>query len=134
MWYLMEIMAREHNDFVWIVCDKHTTVWNYDRYLISHLPYYYKYCWPIRMMPTHTCCCNAIIRKVVKPVLSATLDKAGRSRTLIHDVPDNQLLATLAEYGISKEILPTAVGGDVDLDTWLPIWIAQRRALEMEEI
>jgi hypothetical protein len=62
------------------------------------------------------------------------VDKTGRYRTLIHDVPENEILATFAEYGISKEVLPTEVGGDVDVDTWLSTWIAQRRALEMEEI
>ena len=60
--------------------------------------------------------------------------KPGPAHCLIHDVPENEILGALSEYGISKEILPTMMGGGVDLDVWLPTWIAQRRALEMEEI
>lgn len=64
----------------------------------------------------------------------ATMDKAGRARTVIHDVPEKGILEALAEYGIAKHILPTIMGGDVDLDVWIPQFIAKRRAIEMEEI
>jgi len=134
MWYLMEIMAREHDDFVWIFLEKDASVWNYNRYLITHVPYYYRSCWPVKMMPTHTFGSNKFVRKVVKPVLYAAMDKAARSRTLIHDVPENEMLDVLACYGIQKDTLPTGMGGPVDLDAWSSLWVAQRRAIEMEEI
>lgn len=85
-------------------------------------------------MPIHNCCANKFLRRVVQPVMKATLDKVGRARTVIHDVPESEILDVLAEYGILKDMLPTPMGGTIHLDTWLPVWIAQRRAIEMEEI
>lgn len=66
--------------------------------------------------------------------MNAMMDKEGRARTLIHDVPESEILATLSEFGITKDNVPTTMGGSIDLDTWLPLWIGRRRAIEMEEI
>lgn len=79
-------------------------------------------------------CSNAFVRRIVKPMLIATIDKKGRSRTVIHDVPANEILDALAEYGIMDYMLPTSMGGLVDLDEWMVEFIAQRRAIEMEAI
>lgn len=130
----MEIMAREHDDFVFLLWEKNASLWNYDRSIVSQVPYYYNHCWPIKPMPTHSCYPNAFVRRVIKPVLVATLSKEGRARTLIHDVPENEILDLLTNYGIRREMLPTSMGGTVDLDKWLLSWIAYRRAIEMEEI
>lgn len=135
VWYLMEIMAREHGDFVWVLWEKDSSIWNYDRYLLSHIPYYYRSCWPIKMLPTHVCGGNRLTRRVIGPVLNATLNRDGRYRTVFHDADGDQLLDALSSsYGIPKKILPTAMGGGIDVAQWLPVWIAQRRAIEMEEI
>jgi len=130
----MEVMAREHDDFVWILWQKNTTIWVYDRTVLTYIPYYYASCWPIRQMPTHVCCANKFLRRIIKPVINATLNRDGRSRTLIHDVPESEILSVLAEYGILNHMLPTYMGGTVDLDPWLSTWVDHRRAIEMEEI
>jgi hypothetical protein len=70
--------------------------------------------------------------KVLKPIALALSDRRARLRTLIHDVPENEILNVLQEYGISKDMLPTGVGGDVIID--MPKWMANRRAVELEEI
>jgi hypothetical protein len=62
------------------------------------------------------------------------MDKAARCRTLYHDVPASEILGVLADYGILKDMLPTSMGGTIDLDAWQKEWIARRRAIEMEEI
>jgi hypothetical protein len=50
----------------------------------------------------------------------------------VHDVSENEIVHALSEYGISREMLPTEMGGTVELNP--TEWIAQRRAAEMEEI
>lgn len=131
-------MVRDYiganGSFVWIIQEKVSPVWSYDRYLISHVPYYRKSCWPMKEMPSHSFCSNTFMRRVVKPLLLATMGKAGRCRHTTHDVPKNGMFETMNEFGIEREMLPTSVGGTVDLDKWLPVFIAQRRAIEMEEL
>lgn len=131
----MEVMSREHGDFVWILSHKGANIWNYNRCLITHIPYYYVNCWPIRTsMPTHVLGTNKFLLKLFRPVLMAKADRAGRTRGLIHDCQESEWLDVLAEYGIQKESLPTEFGGPLDIDEWLTLWIAQRRSVEMEEI
>lgn len=51
---------------------------------------------------------------------------------LIHDVSEGNVLEILAEFGIKKDMLPVEMGGSVRLTQ--AEWIANRRAVEMEEI
>lgn len=74
------------------------------------------------------------MRKVGRPLCYAFMDRASRARVVIHDVPESELLGSLSKYGITANMLPTNMGGLVDLDAWLPRFIVQRRAIEMEEI
>lgn len=68
----------------------------------------------------------------MKPILSALLDSRGRSRMIIHDVPDSNIVEDLSRYGIQKEMLPTEMGGSYEFNAYE--WIANRRAAELEEI
>lgn len=72
--------------------------------------------------------------KIGKPIVLKMFDKEGRARTVNHDVPESEILNVLAPYGIPRASLPTVMGGSVNIDTWLPLFVAQRRAIEMEEI
>jgi hypothetical protein len=56
--------------------------------------------------------------------------KHCRSRRLCHG--ESNLLDSLSECGILKEMLPTEMGGTVRLDQ--ADWIATRRAAELKEI
>ena len=60
------------------------------------------------------------------------MDKDLRIRTIFHDVPEGEILASLAPYGIEKYMLPTKMGGTVEFN--VSEWIEMRRAIEMEEI
>lgn len=64
--------------------------------------------------------------------MMALTDKRARARTLIHDVPESDIVKVLENYGILKSMLPTDVGGDVVLDH--VGWIAERRVAELDEI
>lgn len=74
------------------------------------------------------------MRKVGRPLTYSAMSKADRARTIIHDVPDSELIESLSQYGIMAHMLPINMGGLVDLDAWMPRFIEQRRAIEMEEI
>ena len=50
----------------------------------------------------------------------------------MHDVPENKIIAILAQYGILACMLPTEMGGTVKQSQ--SEWLEQRRAVEMEEI
>ena len=55
-----------------------------------------------------------------------------RTHTIQHDVPEDDIVESLANFGISRDMLPTCMGGTVDIDQ--SEWIANRRAVELEEI
>jgi hypothetical protein len=50
----------------------------------------------------------------------------------MHDVPESQVPDILSDYGILKKMLPSELGGTVQLDQ--AAWIACRRAAELEGI
>ena len=66
------------------------------------------------------------------PIVSATQSKQIRVRSIWHAVPDNEILSVLSEYGITGDMVPTELGGTIQLNP--SEWIAQQRAMEMEEI
>lgn len=65
-------------------------------------------------------------------IMMALKTKTTRSRTVFHDVPQDEILEVLSNYGILPCMLPTQMGGSVVLNQ--REWIAQRWAIEMEEI
>ena len=68
----------------------------------------------------------------MKPIIYALLDRTRRSRLVIHDVGETEILEALSQYSLEKAMLPTQMGGTVELN--LEEWIANRRAVEMEEL
>jgi hypothetical protein len=69
---------------------------------------------------------------LVKPIIYALLDRTRRSRLVLHNVAESEILEVLSQYGLEKAMLPTQMGGTVELI--LEEWIANRRAVEMEEL
>jgi hypothetical protein len=67
-----------------------------------------------------------------KPILYSLMGKHIRSRMLLHDFPENELLGVLSEYGIPMNVLPTEMGGTLQFNQ--AEWIANRRATELEGI
>jgi hypothetical protein len=51
---------------------------------------------------------------------------------LYHLVSELEILDVLAGYGIPKECLPCEMGGEIPLNQLE--WMADRRAIEMEEL
>lgn len=127
--------SRENNDiasgYVNIVWDKHSTLFDFDRHVYASISRFEKSSWPINVISHHICCSPRFIATMMKPIFFAVTDKRTRSRTLFHDVPENQIIETLWAYGIQENMLPTEMGGSLVLRQ--SEWIAKRRAIEMEE-
>jgi len=135
-WYLIEVLARENNDvasgYIDIVWDKYSSLYDFDRLFGESVPRFERTAWPIRVTAHHICCSSAFVVTIMKPIYFAMTDKRNRSRTLFHTVPESKIVDTLSNYGILGSMLPTEMGGTLEFSQ--SDWIAQRRALEMEEI
>lgn len=131
----MEIVSQESNEtgngFNCIVWDKHTTIWDIDQKLNERNTYFYRSCWPVKATCTHVCCPPKILMLFLKPVMLALMSKEARARLKFH-VAESELLEALCGYGILGSMLPTEMGGTVELNQ--SEWIASRRAVELEEI
>jgi len=111
---------------------KGASIFEYDPDVSDRLIMYLQKYWPVRTISVHVCCAPMVIRRFVMPIVHALVDPWCRSRLQIHNVSENEITNALSEYGIEKEMLPTEMGGTVELNP--SEWIAQRRALEMEEL
>jgi hypothetical protein len=109
--------------------DKKKMVANYDSVVNFRLPIFERKRWPIRTTATHSCSPSWVVARVLKPILYALMDKHSRSRIIIHDVCESQILDALSSYGILKHMLPVEMGGTVLLDQ--AEWMSNRRAVEL---
>lgn len=136
MWYTIEVAAQNCTDvrsgFVYIGWMKNCSVWDFGSKLFGRLSHYETHCWPMKFVAAHMCGSSNALTRIVSPVCKALMDRRGRSRMLIHDVSEGNVLEILAEFGIKKDMLPVEMGGSVRLTQ--AEWIANRRAVEMEEI
>jgi hypothetical protein len=136
IWYTIEVTSKENTDvrsgFVMICWDKKKAFASYDIAVDFRVPILERRCWPVRTIAAHVCSPPWFAARVLKPVGYALLDKHKRSRIIIHDVPESQILDALSSYGILKHMLPVEMGGTVLLNQ--AEWISNRRAVELSEI
>jgi len=79
---------------------------------------------PIRLSGAHICQPPAFIRLVL-PLVKMAMGERLRKRILFHTGSCEDVQKTLEPYGLTKDILPTELGGDVVLDQ--DAWLAARR-------
>jgi hypothetical protein len=92
-------------------------------------------CLPVMVVASHVCSSpglSGLTIRLTKPIMYALMDKRVRSRNIIHIVPDSQVPGELSEYGILEGMLPTEMGGTLQLNQLE--WIANRMALELEDM
>jgi hypothetical protein len=107
-------------------------MWDFDHEVWGRSLYFERNWWPLKIIAHHACFPPSIVVKVVKPIVSALMDKHARSRTLMHDVPESEIPGVLSSCGIQKYMLPTQLERTVLLDQVK--WIASQRAAELEDI
>jgi len=129
------VAAQENTDIscgiVQVVCFKGATIWDYDK-IYDRMAEFYSNCFPVKMLASHLCCPPKVITRVITPIVHSFMSKEFRARNLTHDVPWTGIVETLSKYGIEKEMLPTAMGGTIELNQ--SEWIANRWATELEAI
>ena len=135
-WYAVEVMSQDNTDvnsgYVQVVWNKDATVYDYNIQSYRRLMYFQQSCWPLKVVATHVCCSPRSSLSVIKPIVFALMRKGNRSRSIMHDVPEDKIMSVLAQYGILGSMLPTEMGGTMEQSQ--SEWLEQRRAIEMEEI
>lgn len=135
MWYILEVTAEKTTDLgsdcVLIAWDKTATIFDFPRATYDRIVEFEKTCLPVRFAAVHTCCPNAAMN-FMRPIMLALTDTRTRARTIVHNVPESTILDALISYGISKEMVPTELGGTIVLNQ--REWMENRRAVEMEEL
>lgn len=111
---------------------KDSTVFDFDIPAYRRMMYFQRSCWPLRFVATHVCCSPRSSLKIVKPIVFAFMFKGSRSRSIIHDASESEIIDVLAGYGILSYMLPTEMGGTLRQSQ--SEWIKVRRSIEMEEI
>lgn len=139
IWYTVEVASQKrrsdniNSSAVQVMWDLKTSLFDYDRRVYDRMNYFDTSAWPVKIAAFHDCCPPAFMTQIIKPLMFALKDRESRSRTLFHDVPAIDIIDILAKFGIGKDMLPTNMeGGTVELN--LRDWIAERRAIELEEI
>ena len=133
VWYLVEVAARDEKNtgIVQILWFKGATIWDYDLRVYDRLAYMMSNCFPIHFKANHLCCPPRVAR-LIKPIIHSFMSKDMRIHTIQHDVPENEIIEVLSNYGIYRDMLPTEMGGTVKLD--LDEFVANRFAIELEEL
>ena len=133
---MIEVASRANKDIdsgvVELVNDKGCTIWEYDHWVYTRFTEFLLTCWPCRFDCFHVFNASEFISRVVVPIICALQSKQSRARTNWHDVPEDDIISALIEYGITGDMLPTEFGGTIQLNP--SEWIAHRRSVEMEEL
>jgi hypothetical protein len=136
-WYVIEVACRSNKDIdsgvVQLVWGENSTVWDYDQYLHRRINDFESTCWPCRFDCFHCFSETKFLFHIFRPIVSALQSKESRARTVWHsNVPGRGILPVLSEYGITGDMVPTELGGTIQLNP--SEWVAHRRAIEMEEL
>ncbi|KAL7526693.1 hypothetical protein ACHAXR_001604, partial [Thalassiosira sp. AJA248-18] len=74
-------------------------------------------CLPIRIGGFHVCHPPWFFGKIVFPLMKLIMPDRMRKRVKVHVGTEDSVLNKLKEFGLSREVLPSEIGGDVILDT-----------------
>lgn len=130
--YYHHLIAEHPNaseGYVRIVSGVGTTAWDLDGNVYRAYFHLIKNALPVSSRAMHMVCLPEEVSMIWKSA-APSFNKEFRSRLLIHDVPQSQVVETLAEYGISKDVLPVDLGGTCEFD--LGDWLSDRRNFERE--
>ena len=70
---------------------------------------------PVRMSACHVCCPPKFTVFVFSPIAFAMQDARLRQRHRIHTVSPDRIFTSLSKYGLTRDMLPTFMGGSIEL-------------------
>ena len=129
-WYtfhcaLQDESTQKHG-VVMMVYPHHVQLHQFDRKLMKRNTECLKGAIPVRLAAFHVCHPPTFFA-IVWQLLKVFLGKL-RKRVKIHSGERDHVLAALSAFGLTKDVVPTDIGGDVVLD--MESWLQQRRAME----
>lgn len=127
----MEVVSQRGTDVVRLVSLKDATMLNIDGELFCEHTVLTRDCWPVKVLADHDIAVSPALARNVAPLVIAVRGKELRVRRIVHEVaPDSEIREQLAEYGILADMLPTEIGGRVQLS--IDEWITNRQKVESE--
>jgi hypothetical protein len=103
-------------------------MWNIDTELFCEHNILTRDCWPIKVMADHTFHLSEALVQLLLPCARLAKGKEGRIRSIVHTVPEDQVLSELANFGITKEMVPIVEGGSLRYS--ILYWIVHRQQME----
>lgn len=129
MWYVMHAALEDEETqkkgLVVIAYPKKVKLSQVDRALTKMNMDSLKGCLPIRIGVFHVCHPPGFFQ-LVFPVFKMFLGERLRKRFRVHGGSDNHVLETLAGFGLTKDHLPSEIGGNIVLDH--TDWLVDRKA------
>lgn len=137
MWYMFELISEKTTDsssgYILLLWDGDTSIADFDLEVFERgTRLEHSQCYPVKILTSHLCSLTYFVRNIMKPIVFAVMTKEARARTLVHHDENSNYVEILSPFGINGDMLPVEMGGTIRLDQQQ--WVAERRAVELDEI
>lgn len=127
---MYEVALRHKNaskGVVHLVSTKGASLSSFDWKILSTMPRVEQTAFPIAICASHSCFVPKWITRVLAPALLAVFDTESRSRMVLHDVPDDELVEDLRSFGFPRDAIPEEFGGEYAFDQ--SFWLSKQKML-----
>jgi hypothetical protein len=129
LWYVLhtalENEETQKKGLIVLMWPHHIKLSQFDKKLFKMNADSIRSCIPIRMTALHLCHPPKIF-SIIFPIIKVFMGDIIKKRLRVHSGTEEAVLKKLEETGLTKDMLPAQVGGDVEID--MVKWIAERRA------
>jgi CRAL/TRIO domain len=126
MWYMihaaLEVESTQRYGLVTLAFPRNAKFSQSDRHLDNMIIDSLKGYLPVRLSAIHICHPPSFLR-IIFPIIKMFLGERLRKRVRVHGGSIPYVLNLLADFGLSKEMLPVEIGGDkvLDQEKWLQL-------------
>jgi len=131
-WYFVETCSEQSDDgvdVVGIVNQRNESMANFSRKYCMHVLDIERRYLPVRISGIHGCHPNFFFGECIAPVLKFLMKKEWRLLFQIHRGLGREVVDKLTSFGIPRDIIPSSIGGDRNLD--IASWLETRRSLHL---
>ena len=120
IWYtfhtaLTEMESAQKHGIVLCFDPSKASMTQFDRKVAQHLAESIQGTIPVRLAAVHICKPPSFVA-ILLPIMKMFLNERMRKRIKIHPGDDQKVIASIAKYGLSKDSLPTTLGGNIRHD------------------